>query len=74
MKTRARLISYFGTPSHPHRFLTISHTSTKQIRPPAVEEVAAMKTGARLISYLAPAREKALLEALAAKKMTAIGE
>lgn len=36
-------------------------------------EVDAMKPGARLISYVAPAREKEVVEALAAKRMTVIG-
>ncbi|GBF90340.1 hypothetical protein Rsub_02446 [Raphidocelis subcapitata] len=44
-----------------------------KVRPPSLAEVGSMKRGARLVSYVYPAREKELVEALKEKKMTVIG-
>lgn len=44
-----------------------------KVRPPTIDEVGSLKPGSRLVSYVYPAREKELLEALKAKKMTVIG-
>ncbi|GLC33858.1 hypothetical protein PLESTB_000811600 [Pleodorina starrii] len=43
------------------------------VRPPALAEVDKMKEGTVLFSYLYPARNKELIEALASRKATAIG-
>jgi len=42
-----------------------------KIRPPALEEVDLLKEGGTLLSFLYPAQNKELIDALAAKKMTA---
>ncbi|EFJ50339.1 hypothetical protein VOLCADRAFT_58405, partial [Volvox carteri f. nagariensis] len=44
-----------------------------RVRPPSVMEVEKMKEGAILLSYLYPARNKELVEALAKRNTTAIG-
>ncbi|KAG2424600.1 hypothetical protein HXX76_014327 [Chlamydomonas incerta] len=44
-----------------------------RVRPPALEEVNKIKEGAVLVSYLYPARNKELVEALAKRRATAIG-
>ncbi|KXZ41540.1 hypothetical protein GPECTOR_405g242 [Gonium pectorale] len=44
-----------------------------RVRPPGLDEVAKMKEGTILLSYLYPARNKELVEALAARKATALG-
>jgi len=42
-----------------------------KVRPPAIEEVGQMREGGTLLSFLYPAQNPELLEALAARKMTA---
>lgn len=45
-----------------------------QVRPPTLEEADSIKEGARLISYIYPAREKELVAKLQERKATVIGE
>lgn len=44
-----------------------------KLRPPAIEEVEHMKEGGTVYSFLYPGQNKELLDAMAAKKMTAFG-
>ena len=44
-----------------------------KVRPPAMEEVPLLKDGGHLISFVYPAQNKELLDALAAKKATVLG-
>lgn len=44
-----------------------------KVRPPSMQEVDSIKPGARLISYIYPARNKELVDKLATKKATVIG-
>ncbi|KIY93148.1 NAD(P) transhydrogenase subunit alpha [Monoraphidium neglectum] len=44
-----------------------------KVRPPSLDEAKGLKQGARLISYIYPAREKELLATLQARRATVIG-
>lgn len=48
-----------------------SHTAP-QVRAPSLDEAAQLRAGATLVSYVQPARNKELLDRLAAKQATVI--
>jgi hypothetical protein len=58
------------TPLNP---LSTSPQHETQVRPPTLAEVGSIKAGARLVSYVYPAREKEVVAALAERKATVIG-
>jgi hypothetical protein len=67
------LAADLGLPWYPPPLPTPSRPTPPQVRPPTMEEIGSLKQGARLISYVYPAREKELVAALAEKKATVIG-